>query len=249
MKKHIPNMFTFGNLFCGFLSIGYIINGDSKNATILIFIALMLDALDGRAARILGVSNDLGKELDSLADIVSFGVAPAFLVAHSYFSDLGMMGLFLTGLFPIFGSYRLARFNVTNQDESLKHFKGVPITLAGGIVTFMVLFEKSISLWAFVPIFYLLCILMVSTIKIPSLKKVGLPKHSVLITLFLFYMFYLVAKTKFEQVPMFFYVALGVYILFIVARYIKEKQPRFPKRKKGFIKTIKFKPRKREKSK
>lgn len=231
MKKHIPNLLTFGNLYCGFLSIGYIINGDSKNATILIFIALMLDALDGRVARILGVSNDIGKELDSLADIVSFGVAPAFLAAHSYFEGFGMYGLLISGIFPLFGSYRLARFNITAQEESLKYFKGIPITLAGGIVTFLVLFENSIPIWLFAILFYSLGVLMVSTIKIPSLKKIGLPKHSVLITLFLFYMLYLLAKTRFEQIPVFYYLALGTYILFILVRYLKEKEPRFPKKK------------------
>ncbi|MCH1624582.1 CDP-diacylglycerol--serine O-phosphatidyltransferase [Fredinandcohnia quinoae] len=240
MKRHIPNLLTFGNLFCGFLSIGYIINGDSKNATILIFIALMLDALDGRVARILGVSNDIGKELDSLADIVSFGVAPAFLVAHSYYADFGMYGLVAASLFPIFGSYRLARFNISSQDESLKHFKGVPITLAGGIVAFLVLFEKSIALGVFILIYYSLCILMVSTIKIPSFKKIGLPKNSVLITLFLIYMFYLIADKNFAQVPIFYHVALGTYILFIIVRYIKEKETRFPKTKRLLAKRFKL---------
>lgn len=171
MKNQIPNLLTLGNLFCGFLSIGYIINGDSKNATILIFIAIMLDVLDGRVARILGVSNDIGKQLDSLCDIVSFGVAPAFLAAHSYFLDLNMFGLMMAGLFPLFGAYRLARFNITPTDESLKHFKGIPITLAGALVTFLVLFENTVPLWLFIIIFYGLCILMVSTVKIPSFLK------------------------------------------------------------------------------
>ncbi|MGE8205803.1 CDP-diacylglycerol--serine O-phosphatidyltransferase [Heyndrickxia sp. NPDC080065] len=241
MKKHIPNILTFGNLFCGFLSIGYIINGDSKNATILIFIAIMLDALDGRVARILGVSNEIGKELDSLADIVSFGVAPAFLTAHTYFSDFGMYGLIASGLLPLFGAYRLARFNITSMNESLKYFKGIPITLSGGIIAFLVLFESFFSLWVFILIYYGLCILMVSTIKIPSLKKIGLPKNSVLITLFLFYMFYLVAKTKFVHIPFFYYVALGTYILFIFGRYIKEKEPKFPNRKIVYPSKLKIK--------
>ena len=74
-----------------------------RNATILIFIAIMLDAVDGRVARILGVSNELGKELDSLADIVSFGVVPALLASYTYFNDFGMYGIVMAGLFPLFG--------------------------------------------------------------------------------------------------------------------------------------------------
>ncbi|RFU67705.1 CDP-diacylglycerol--serine O-phosphatidyltransferase [Peribacillus saganii] len=236
MKKHVPNLFTFGNLFCGFLSIPYIIHDDLRNATILIFIAIMLDAVDGRIARILGVSNAIGKELDSLADIVSFGVAPSFLAAQTYFYDLGMTGIIMSGLFPLFGAYRLARFNITSTEDSLKHFKGIPITLAGGIVTFLTLFVGSIPLWVFILLFYGLCFFMVSRVKIPSLKKLGvpLPKYSVLITLFLFYMFYLVSKSRFENVPAFFYVALCIYLLFIILRYFKEKEPKFAIRRRNF---------------
>ncbi|WP_071459709.1 CDP-diacylglycerol--serine O-phosphatidyltransferase [Bacillus massilinigeriensis] len=251
MKKHIPNLFTFGNLFCGYLSIHYMMNDDVRNATILIFIAIMLDAVDGRVARILGVSNPIGKELDSLADIVSFGVAPAFLVSHTYFNDFTIYGTMLAGLFPIFGSYRLARFNITSSDESLKHFTGIPITLAGGVVTFLVVLHHYIPLVIFTVLFYLLCFLMVSTVKIPSFKKVGMPKNSILITLFIFYMFYFAAKTKFEQVPFFFYVALGTYILFIIVRYMKEKETRItfirmPLPKRLRIKGFKFRGKKRK---
>lgn len=244
MKKHIPNILTFGNLFCGFLAISYIINGDMRNAPILIFIAIMLDAVDGRVARILGVSNEMGKELDSLADIVSFGVVPALLVAYTYFSDFEMLGIVIAGLFPLFGAYRLARFNISDQSESLRYFKGIPITLAGGIVTFLVLFAKTIPVWIFFIIYYLLAILMVSRVRIPSFKKVGLPKYSGLITLFLFYMVYLYAKARFEQVPIFFYVALATYILYVVVRFFKEKEPRFPMRRRKLPKRFKWKLRK-----
>lgn len=250
MRKQIPNLLTLGNLYCGYLSISYIISGDVRNATILIFIALMLDALDGRMARILGVANDMGKQLDSLADVVSFGVAPAFLVAYTYFLDFGGYGILLAGLFPLFGCYRLARFNLTPTEESLKHFKGIPITFAGGLVAFLVLFEKWIHVSIFVIIFYGLALLMVSTIKIPSFKKVKLKYYTVIITLFLLYMFYLIAKSGFRSVPEFFYVAIAIYIFFIIARYIKAKSPKFylkkvrtvRVRKKKIKKNIKRKP-------
>ncbi|MDN4524952.1 CDP-diacylglycerol--serine O-phosphatidyltransferase [Fictibacillus fluitans] len=234
MKKHIPNLLTLGNLYCGFFSIGYIIDGDSKNATILIFIAIMLDAVDGRVARILGVTNEMGKELDSLADVVSFGVAPAFLAAHTYLADFHYIyGVAMAGIFPVFGAYRLARFNVTSSEESLKRFTGIPITMAGAIVTFLVLFVKTIPLWIFLVAFYGLAVLMVSTIKIPSFKSIRLPKNGVIVTLFLFYMFYLLAKARFEKVPVFFYVALAIYILFIIIRFIQVKEPKLPKWKRG----------------
>jgi CDP-diacylglycerol--serine O-phosphatidyltransferase len=232
MKKHIPNLLTLGNLYCGFLSMGYVINGDIRNAAILIFIAMMLDAVDGRAARILGVQNNMGKELDSLADVVSFGAAPAFIAAHTYFAGLGMWGFVLAGLFPLFGAYRLARFNITSSDESMKYFRGIPIPPAGGIVVFLAFFVKLIPLWIFVLIFYGLALLMVSTIKIPSFKDIPLPRYGTIISLFLFYMFYLVAKNKFESVPIFFYVALAIYILFISVRFVKVKEIKIIRRRR-----------------
>lgn len=228
-KRYIPNALTFGNLFCGFLSLGYIINQDIRNATILIFIAMMLDALDGRAARILGVSNDFGKELDSLADIVSFGIAPAFLAIYTYFVDYGMAGMVIAGVFPLFGAYRLARFNLTSSPVSLNYFKGVPITFAGGLVAFLVLFHNSIPVPVFAVIYFALCILMASSFKIPSFKDIPLPKYSFLVTPFLLYMTFLITKSK--NVPIFFYVALGIYIAFILLRFVKEKEIKFPKRR------------------
>lgn len=232
MKRHIPNLFTFGNLFCGFLSLHFSMNGDVRNATILIFIAIMLDAVDGRIARILGVANDLGKQLDSLADIVSFGVAPAYLVAYTYLNGLGIWGLILTAVFPLFGAYRLARFNLTKTEESLEYFTGIPITLAGGTVAFIVLLNQYIHPIVFMLIFYLLAILMVSTIKIPSLKEVKLPKNGIITSIFMVYMLYILWKNDFSGVSIYFWIALLIYIVFIALRFIKEKKPVQPKKKR-----------------
>ncbi|MGM9923473.1 MAG: CDP-diacylglycerol--serine O-phosphatidyltransferase [Bacillus sp. (in: firmicutes)] len=231
MKKHIPNLFTFGNLFCGFLSLYFSTSGDLRNASILIFIAIMLDAVDGRIARILGVANDLGKQLDSLADVVSFGVAPAYIVANTYFADWGVWGLVLTSLFPLFGAYRLARFNLTKTEESLEYFTGIPITMAGGLVAFFILFSNYIHPIVFMIVFYVLGLLMVSTIKIPSLKDVKLPKNGILTSIFMVYMFYLLWKTDFKEVPVLFYISLLIYLTFITLRFINEK-PNKPKKKK-----------------
>ena len=232
MKRHIPNLFTFGNLFCGFLSLHFSMNGDVRNATILIFIAIMLDAVDGRIARILGVANDLGKQLDSLADIVSFGVAPAYLVAYTYLNGLGIWGLILTAVFPLFGAYRLARFNLTKTEESLEYFTGIPITLAGGTVAFIVLLNQYIHPIVFMLIFYLLAILMVSTIKIPSLKDVKLPKNGIITSIFMVYMLYILWKNDFSGVSIYFWIALLIYIVFIALRFIKEKKPVHQKKKR-----------------
>src|SRR5574342_31866 len=138
--KMIPNMFTLGNLYCGFLSIGFAANGQFNNAAILILIGMMLDSMDGRLARMLKADSQLGKELDSLADIVTFGVAPSFLVYYTYFHNFGILGTLVAGLFPLFGAYRLARFNISTDKSSLNYFIGVPITAAGGIMAILTLF-------------------------------------------------------------------------------------------------------------
>lgn len=224
MKKHIPNLFTLGNLLCGFLSLHFSMIGDLRNAAILVFIAIMLDAVDGRIARILGVSNDLGKQLDSLADIVSFGVAPAYLVFHTYLSGFGIAGLLLTAIFPLLGAYRLARFNITQTKESLHYFTGIPITLAGAIVTFLTLFNQHVHVVLFMVTFYLLALLMVSTIKIPSLKDVKLPKNGIITSIFMVCMVYFLLKNDFKEASIYFYLALLLYIVFIAVRFIKEKE-------------------------
>ena len=87
-RAAIPNLFTLGNLYSGFLSIGYASLGYYKSAAILVLIGMMLDSLDGRVARLLRVDSQMGKELDSLADVVTFGAAPAVLMYYTSFSNL-----------------------------------------------------------------------------------------------------------------------------------------------------------------
>ena len=128
-RSAIPNTFTFANLGCGIMSLMMSFQENYKWAAIFILLACLADRYDGRVARFLNVSSELGKELDSLADLVSFGVAPSILAFNVYgFSSLGLLGYLLVLLFPIAGAYRLARFNVTQFDGE---FYGIPITFAG----------------------------------------------------------------------------------------------------------------------
>ena len=184
-RAAIPNLFTLGNLYSGFLSIGYASLGYYKSAAILVLIGMMLDSLDGRVARLLRVDSQMGKELDSLADVVTFGAAPAVLMYYTSFSNYGIIGLYIAGLFPLFGAYRLARFNVTPSSTSMKYFTGVPITAAGGLVAFLTLFSHTIPKIVLITVFVTFAFLMVSRIRIPSLKDVPIPRYSIIITLFL----------------------------------------------------------------
>ncbi|MEH7124954.1 CDP-diacylglycerol--serine O-phosphatidyltransferase [Bacillus sp. JJ1532] len=222
--KAIPNMVTLGNLYCGFLSVGFAATGQFKNAAILILIGMMLDSMDGRLARMLNVDSQLGKELDSLADIVTFGVAPSFLVYYTYFFQFGILGMAIAGLFPLFGAYRLARFNISSSKTSLNYFVGVPITAAGGILALLTLFGDKIPHIITTVVFTGMCFLMVSKIRIPSLKEIPLPKYGTIVTVFLGCILYIIYKKGTQgQFPYLIYIATPLYIAYLAYRFVKGK--------------------------
>lgn len=173
MKKScIPNVFTFINLSCGILSILSTFDKNYLWAGIFIIIAGLVDRYDGRIARYLQVSSDLGKELDSLADLVSFGVAPSILIYLLFnlrdFGPAGIFGIAVLLIFPICGAYRLARYNATDFDGT---FTGVPITVTGSFLGLFVMFvhQKDISIYVPVLLMLLGSYLMVSTFKLKKL--------------------------------------------------------------------------------
>ncbi|MGL4569519.1 MAG: CDP-diacylglycerol--serine O-phosphatidyltransferase [Clostridium sp.] len=177
MKKScIPNVFTFINLSCGVLSLLSTFEGKYVQSALLILLAGFVDRYDGRVARYLQVSSELGKELDSLADLVSFGVAPSILIFVLFglegFGPFGLFGYAILLAFPICGAFRLARYNTSAFDGV---FKGIPITIAGCFMAFFALiiayFVKvnEITLVIAVILMILGSYLMVSTIKLKKL--------------------------------------------------------------------------------
>ncbi len=132
-KSYIPNSFTFGNLAFGILSILFTMDGKYHLAAFAVIGAALLDRYDGRIARKFNASSKLGVELDSLADLISFGVAPSILGWALFLSDYGIIGYIVVCAFPICGAYRLARFNV-NVSEFDNVFMGIPITIAGFVM-------------------------------------------------------------------------------------------------------------------
>lgn len=229
IRNGIPNLFTLSNLFCGFLSIVFAAQGDLKNAALLILIGMMLDSMDGRIARLLGAQSEMGKELDSLSDIVTFGVAPSILVYYVSFSEHGLVGLMVAGLFPLFGAYRLARFNVDTKN-STDYFTGVPITAAGGILTLLTTLHQWVPTIVINASFMALCFLMVSKYKIPSFKSIPLPKYGTIITILLGCVIYLIFRSKYLEIPYFIYIALPLYVAFISYRLKKKKYTQAPKK-------------------
>ncbi|MFH1177059.1 MAG: CDP-diacylglycerol--serine O-phosphatidyltransferase [Acidobacteriota bacterium] len=175
----IPSLFTVGNMFCGFAAVLHALNGRLELAGWLILLAGVLDGLDGRIARLTHSSSDFGKEYDSLADVVSFGVAPAVLVYLWGLRDTGRWGWAVAFLFLVAGSVRLARFNVHAHEGDRRFFTGLPIPGGAGAVTLMVLVHPqqlveplhSVVVWIFV---FLVSVLMVSTVPYRSYKDFNL---------------------------------------------------------------------------
>lgn len=143
----IPSLFTMGNIGCGFFSIMASINGQYSKAGWLIFIAMLLDAFDGRVARMLNAESSFGVEMDSLADLISFCTAPAFL---TYYIALqyNAFGAQIAFLFVLFGAIRLARFNaMAHAGKSSKiYFTGLPVPAAAAV---LVSFALSYNIFAF----------------------------------------------------------------------------------------------------
>ena len=166
----LPNLLTIGNMYCGLLSLVYTINGDFKLAAWMILLALLFDGSDGHVARLTKSTSNFGKELDSLADVMSFGVAPALLVYRSVLQDFHHIGIFIVTVYAITGALRLARYNT--QSGAAKSFTGLPIPGAGCLIASFVLLKLKYEhdfLYNYLALFVvLLAFLMVSTIIYPK---------------------------------------------------------------------------------
>jgi CDP-diacylglycerol--serine O-phosphatidyltransferase len=201
----LPNLLTAGNLFCGFVALTKIVEADLstgdfqpiKIALRFILLACIFDLFDGRVARMGGVESPFGREFDSLADLVSFGVAPAFLVHRVVLRDVFTghpeFGWFVSSVYLLCGAFRLARFNCLSAEPGAggsKDFLGFPIPSAAGLVASLTLlvieiYEKDRDLGParyIIPIVLLfLSAMMVSTVKYPSFKTLGLRSTSTFI--------------------------------------------------------------------
>lgn len=134
----LPNLFTTGNLFCGFYAIIAAQAGLFASACIAVFVAMLLDSLDGRVARLTNTQSKFGEQYDSLADMVTFGVAPA-MVAYSWaLNDLGKVGWMVAFIYAACGALRLARFNAQIEETDSRYFTGLASPAAAALVVGMV---------------------------------------------------------------------------------------------------------------
>ena len=189
-KNHafiIPSLVTATGIFCGFLAVLSALNGQLRYATGCIALSFFLDGLDGRIARRLNATSDFGRELDSLSDLVAFGMAPAVLVyVWAFQPAAGDFGVLVTFAYLVCGASRLARFNVREQNpvpNASRSFEGLPIPAAAATVASLVFaipnYSHSETSLTFVSIFMLsIAVLMVSSISYGSPKYLKLSNIS-----------------------------------------------------------------------
>jgi CDP-diacylglycerol---serine O-phosphatidyltransferase len=173
----LPCMFTIASLFCGFYSMIYAVKGEFYTSAIAILVAAIFDALDGRVARMTRTTSQFGVELDSLCDMVSFGVAPGFLAYLWALQPYGRYGWLAAFLYVAMTSLRLARFNSQNVKSGVKDFVGMPCPAAAAMIVTSVMFCHSLGITGEVKhislllLVYLLSYLMVSTHRYLSFKS------------------------------------------------------------------------------
>ncbi len=228
----IPNLITTGCLFAGFFAIVSSINGRFESAALAILVALVLDGLDGRLARLTQTTSGFGVQYDSLSDLVAFGVAPALLVYLWALQDFGRFGWVAAFLFVACGALRLARFNVQTGSIDPRYFNGLPIPAAATFVATGVLFSLHIGEWTglrhvFVLVtIYVLSFLMVSNLKFFSFKKPDLFKRYPFQTLVSGVLIFVVVAT--EPYVMGFVLAAAYVCSGVVSTYLYFKKKPAP---------------------
>jgi CDP-diacylglycerol--serine O-phosphatidyltransferase len=199
----LPSLLTTGNLFCGFFALILTAEYRYPEAALAIFAAMVMDLLDGRVARLMKATSQFGVEFDSLADVVSFCVAPAFLLYSFALSALGRPAWFGAFLFVICGALRLARFNVQTATTDRRFFVGLSTPAAAGVAasTVLLFHAQDLSRWALAAIAggtYLVALLMVSTFRYHSFKEIDFARRRPLQTLLVVVLGIMIVATNYE---------------------------------------------------
>ena len=190
----LPNIFTRVGVCIGLSSIKFAFDGNFQFSVIAIIVAGIIDGLDGRIARLIKGTSKVGKELDSLTDVISFGVAPAFIMYFWKLNELGRIGWFICLIYVVAVALRLARFNVNSLEEpswKSNFFEGIP-SPAGGILVLMPLFLSLSELTIpglnydyIVPIlFVIISLLLISKLPTYSFKKIIVPRRMSIFLIF-----------------------------------------------------------------
>ncbi len=196
----LPNIFTLVGVCIGLTSIKFAFDNKFEMAVIAIIVAGIIDGLDGRIARLIGGASKVGKELDSLTDVISFGVAPAFIMYFFIMKDLGRIGWLISLIYVVSVALRLARFNITsNTDPSWRDhfFEGIPSPAGGVLVLLPLIYSFSeiqfinVNYNVIVPsLFLIISVLLISKIPTYSLKKIIVKRSTTIFLLFSIVLFF-----------------------------------------------------------
>ena len=230
----LPSLFTTGNVFCGFYAFIAVLNEKYYVAAWAIVLAIIFDVLDGRVARLTKTTSAFGMQYDSLADIISFGMAPAFLAYSWVLKPFGRLGWMAAFLFLLCGAFRLARFNVTKPDVRGQHFIGLPVPAAAAIIASIVIaFEDLLATrmnpGIMVAVVYLLAFLMVSNIKYPALKRFEFKKRvsfaRVLFVILILYVFATLPRIALFIVSFSYVILAPIGVLYSSKTHQEEEAP------------------------
>jgi CDP-diacylglycerol--serine O-phosphatidyltransferase len=220
-RSIVPSFFTVGNMFCGFFSVVSALNNHFILAAWMIFAGAFLDAMDGKVARFTKSSSRFGVEYDSLADVITFGLAPSILVYIAFMQDMRLVGVLISFLPLLFGSIRLARFNSRLEGFDKEYFLGLPIPISALTLSSFVIFSEYVfgDLNKFpkilIVLIFLVSVLMVSTIRyetIPTLNFKGSTRDKLKVILMILAVILLII---FPQVVLFPFM-----ILYILSGFI-----------------------------
>jgi CDP-diacylglycerol--serine O-phosphatidyltransferase len=178
-RSVVPNLLTLANLFSGFVSIIYASHHDYQQAAIFIFLGALFDMFDGITARLINAASEFGVELDSLCDVVTFGVAPSYLLYQAAFGAGGELGILFAAFPALAGATRLARFNVTLTSlEDKSYFIGLPIPSGALVIISYVIFIQQSSVYNKEVIYYLNYIVpaLVALVMISNIKFDNMPR-------------------------------------------------------------------------
>ena len=191
----LPNLFTTAGLFAGFFAIVQATVGHFDYAAVAIFVAMAMDTLDGRVARITSTASDFGKEYDSLADVIAFGVAPALVIYEWGLNAVGRLGWLIAFIFVAAAALRLARFNV-QQTHDNRYFQGLPCPMAAGLIAAGIWVANTQGIQGYgatlmaMGAVFLVALAMVSTLPYRSFKDLDVrdrvPFAALLLVVFLF---------------------------------------------------------------
>lgn len=212
----LPNLFTIGALFAGFYAIVQAMNGRWEHAAVAIFIAMVLDGLDGRVARLTNTQSAFGAELDSLSDMVSFGVAPALIMYVFALKGLGKFGWIAAFVYCSAAALRLARFNTQIETADKRFFQGLPSPAAAALVAgfVWVMIEYGVTgedvSWLASAVILFAGISMVTNLKYYSGKEINLKKSVPFFVVLLIVMFFILVSTSPPEVLLIIFALYGL---------------------------------------